>query len=206
MDPKLGCCRCGARRKTTEMEMSKSCFAAATSIRAVRESGADGWDLGVEWCWAPGHAGGACHGSREHAGAHAGGRLPHWLVEGHRWRIWATTGVGGGGGGGAAVALGLSRRVGAAPGRRSCAQARLGTTCSTAGGGDEEAAASSPMSDARAPSGFRGGRHGLQGCPRRRALRNGGSRGGLARRGTGAEGGQGGGGGSRSRPCRQQGR
>jgi hypothetical protein len=51
------------------------------------------------------------------------------------------------------------------------------------------------MSDARAPSGFRGGRHGLQGCPRRRALQNGGSRGGLARRGTGAGGGRGGGGG-----------
>ncbi|PWZ40613.1 hypothetical protein Zm00014a_042378 [Zea mays] len=37
------------------------------------------------------------------------------------------------------------------------------TTCSTAGGEGEEAAASSPMSDARAPFGFRGGRHGLQG-------------------------------------------
>jgi hypothetical protein len=192
------------------MEMSRSCFAATTSIRAVRESGAGGWDLGVEWCWAPGHAGGARHGSREHAGARAGGRLPHWLVEGHRRRIWPRlVWV-------AAAAL-QSRwawlaasgpphldapRARAAPGRRSCARARLGTTCSTAGGGDEEAAASSPMSDARAPSGFRGGHHGLQGCPRRRALRNGESRSGLARRGTGAGGGRGGGGGSRSCPSR----
>jgi hypothetical protein len=74
------------------------------------------------------------------------------------------------------------------------------TTYSTAGGGGEEDVASSPMYDARATFGFRGGRHGLQGCPQRHARRSGGSRGGLARWGTGAGGGRGGGGGPRSRP------
>jgi hypothetical protein len=49
----------------------------AAGIWGGAEAGRGGLRNGVGVVLGTGHAGGACHGSKEHAGARAGGRMPH---------------------------------------------------------------------------------------------------------------------------------